>query len=138
MSKQKQTRKPKPVADNVEATSMNVETVSDTLPNEAIQPQETPEGLQASAPAQEEATQAPVQQATAEGEVGQVDVWLVHKATSLTSLVVRRESDNLLARCRVRNAAKYRRNVPVSVGGTVATGLYEGKPPVVKRVEVAS
>lgn len=66
------------------------------------------------------------------------DVWLVHKATSLTSIVVRRASDNLLARCRVRNAAKYRRGVPVSVVGTLATGLYEGKPPLVKHVEVAS
>ena len=108
MSKQKQTRKPKPVTDNVEATSMNTDTVSDTPDAPPV-----------------EVTAIP-------------DVWLVHKATSLTSLVVRRESDNLLARCRVRNAAKYRRNVPVSVVGTVATGLYEGKPPVVKRVEVAS
>lgn len=66
------------------------------------------------------------------------DVWLVHKATSLTSIIVRRESDNVLARCRVRNSSKYRRNVPVNTVGTVATGLYEGKPPVVKRVEVAS
>ena len=66
------------------------------------------------------------------------DVWLVHKATSPRSLVVRRESDNFLARCRVRDASKYRRNVPVDVVGSVAAGLYEGKPPVVKRVEVAS
>lgn len=105
MSKQKHTRKPKPVA---VSTDINADTVSD-----------------APGTAPEVASAIP-------------DVWLVHKATSLTSIVVRRESDNFLARCRVRNAAKYRRNVPVNVVGTVATGLYEGKPPVVKRVEVAS
>ena len=105
MSKQKHTRKPKPVA---VSTDINVDTTSDT-------PDAPPEVASAIP-----------------------DVWLVHKTTSPTSIIVRRESDGEIARCRVRNSAKYRRNVPVNVVGTIATGLYEGKPPVVKRVEVAS